>query len=159
MKIATISELKKELSNYSVAELRELCLRLAKYKKESKELLHYLVFEASDEESYIAAIKEEIQGGFEAINKANLCWAKKTIRKVLRILNKYIRFSGKKQTEVELRLFFCDQLIETNLAISNSQVLVNLYNGQLRKIEKALSALHPDLQFDYEEDLQRLQRL
>ena len=46
MKAATLNELRKELQALSSKELVEICLRLAKYKKESKELLTYLIFEA-----------------------------------------------------------------------------------------------------------------
>ena len=44
MKAATIIELKQELNNTSPAIVSELCLRLARFKKENKELLTYLLF-------------------------------------------------------------------------------------------------------------------
>jgi hypothetical protein len=53
MKPATISQLKQELKNRSSDELLKLCLDLTKYKKENKELLSYLLFEESDEQTYI----------------------------------------------------------------------------------------------------------
>ncbi len=153
MKIATISEIKRELINYTEEDLRLLCLRLVKHKKESKELLHYLLFEASDEQSFILAVQEEIEEGFAEMNKANLYWAKKSIRKILRNINKYIRFSGQKETEVALRLFYCRQILKSGLAIQRSAALFNLYKRQVTLIEKAIGQLHPDLQFDYEGDL------
>lgn len=51
MKTATIAELKSELGNVPAPQLAELCIRLAKFKKENKELLTYLLFEAYDEEA------------------------------------------------------------------------------------------------------------
>ena len=45
MKAATINELKQELQNIPPAKVTELCLRLARFKKENKELLTYLLFE------------------------------------------------------------------------------------------------------------------
>ncbi len=51
MKAASIQELKQELQHTSLKEITELCLRLARFKKENKELLTYLLFEASDAES------------------------------------------------------------------------------------------------------------
>ncbi|MCB0546499.1 MAG: hypothetical protein KDD19_02870 [Phaeodactylibacter sp.] len=45
MKAATIRELKQAMDNLSAGELVELCLRLARFKKENKELLTYLLFE------------------------------------------------------------------------------------------------------------------
>ena len=47
MKTATVTVLKKELKYKSNDELLNLCLTLSKFKKENKELLTYLLFEAS----------------------------------------------------------------------------------------------------------------
>jgi len=41
---ASLSELQKELALLERKEVLELCIRLAKYKKENKEYLSYLVF-------------------------------------------------------------------------------------------------------------------
>jgi len=57
MKAVTIKELKDELANLSPKEIRELCLRLARFKKENKELLTYLLFESGDESVYVGSIK------------------------------------------------------------------------------------------------------
>ncbi len=56
MKPVTAKELKEELNSRSPNDLRELCLRLARFKKENKELLTYLLFEASDEQEYIEGV-------------------------------------------------------------------------------------------------------
>ena len=60
MKAVTVKEISEELVNLSPKELRDLCLRLARFKKENKELLTYLLFEATDEEMYIESVKKEI---------------------------------------------------------------------------------------------------
>ena len=151
MKIASIAHIKKELKELSPDELITICLRLAKSKKETKELLNYLLFEACDEEGYVKAAKQDIVEGFETINTSSFYLAKKTIRKVLRITNKHIKFSPNKETEVQLLVFFCQQFNKLQLRLSESQVMINLYNGVLKKIDKAISTLHEDLQFDYEE--------
>ena len=49
MKTATVKQIKDELSYKSANELKELCLHLSRFKKENKELLTYLLFEAHDE--------------------------------------------------------------------------------------------------------------
>ena len=49
MKPASLSLLKRELENLSAKEVQELCLKLAKYKKDNKELLSYLIFDSGDE--------------------------------------------------------------------------------------------------------------
>lgn len=156
MKAASLNELKHELTSLKPAELITLCMRLAKYKKENKELLTYLLFEANDEESYIESIKKEIDLAFEGMNKSNIYLAKKSIRKALRIANKYIKYSTSKQTEVELLIYFCKKLKNSGLSYKNSMVLNNLHLRQVQRIRKALSYLHEDIQFDYKDDLESL---
>jgi hypothetical protein len=48
MKSATSAEIKSELKKSSPTRLVELCLRLARYKKENKEMLTFLLIEADD---------------------------------------------------------------------------------------------------------------
>ncbi len=148
--------IKQELKNRQPTELFELCLRLARFKKENKELLTYLLFEADDEPSFIKSIKQEMDGQFVEINKSNLYYAKKSIRKIVRTTNKYIRFSGQKQTEAELRIHFCKNLSALKPFLNNSTALRNIYTRQVQNARKAIAKLHEDLQFDYENELQQL---
>lgn len=156
MRTATITELKKELNTVPPAELVELCLRLAKFKKESKELLTYLLFEAHDLDAYIASVKEFIDLEFASLSTSHLYYTKKTLRKILRITNKHIRFTGSKQAEAELLLFFCEKMRHSGIKLDNSVQLSNLYFQQLRKIEKSIAAQHEDLQYDYRKKLDAL---
>ena len=84
----------------------DVCLRLIKYKKENKELLTYLLFEAQDEASYIKGIKEDIDEQFKELNTSNLYVTKKGLQKIVRTTSKYIKYSGIRQTEIELLLYF-----------------------------------------------------
>lgn len=156
MKSATIHEIKQELSTVKPAKLVELCLRLARFKKENKELLTYLLFEAHDEQSYISSIKKEIDEQFGAINLSHLYFAKKSLRKIIRIINKYCRYSGSRQTEVELRIYFCNQLKESGIPVERNGVINNLFLSQIKKINMLLKTLHEDLQFDYLRDMENL---
>ena len=69
MEIASISQIRKELKNLPPENLQELILRLSKYKKENKELLSYLLFEAFDENAYIRQVKEEVDEQFYSLNR------------------------------------------------------------------------------------------
>ncbi len=149
MYTVSLNEIKKELTVLDAGQLQQLCVRLARYKIENKELLSYLLFNAENESGFIGEVKSDIDDQLAAMNKANLYWAKKTIRKTLKTLNKFVRYSGNKETEVELRLYFCRKMKETGIPFRQSTALENLYEGQLKKIEKALNALHEDLQYDY----------
>ena len=156
MQASTLNELQKELITLPSKQLVELCIRLAKYKKDNKELLTYLLFEANDEEAFISSIKTEVDEQFIAINSSNLYLAKKSIRKILRMINKFVRYSQIKQTDLELRIYYCRKLKDSGIAIEKSPVLMNLYNNQLKKIEATLSKLHEDLQYDYKKELESL---
>ncbi len=72
MKPATVHEIKQELLTLPASALAELCLRLAKFKKDNKELLTYLLFEATDPQAYVENVKKEIDLGFEELPKPNL---------------------------------------------------------------------------------------
>ena len=149
MKASTINELKQELVNAPAPTLVDLCLRLARFKKENKELLTYLLFEAHDNRAYIKAVKEEMALQFTDINKSNVYFIKKTLRKILRSVKKYIRYSGLAIVEVELLIYFCESMKELNISIDKNPVLQNIYQNQLKNINKALKGLHEDLQYDY----------
>lgn len=156
MRTAALIELQRELSTLPPKRVLEICSRLIKYKKENKELLTYLLFEADDEEAYKKNIKEEVDEQFANINKSNLYLAKKSLRKILRTINKFVRYSGNKQTDVEMRIYYCGKLKSSGIEISKSQVLTNLYENQIKKIENELSKFHEDLQFDYKNELEEL---
>ena len=156
MKASTVNEIKHELMNMPAAELTELCLRLARFKKENKELLTYLLFEAHDEQFYIVSVKKEMGNQFDDINKSNLYFAKKSIRKILRTVNKYIRYTGSKQVEIELLIYFCALLNQSGIEFAKSPALVNLYNNQIKKISASVKTLHEDLQYDYLKELKEL---
>lgn len=149
MKAATIKVLKEELKHQSHDQLLELCLKLTRFKKENKELLTYLLFEMSDEEHYVQSIKLEIDDLFDAINTKSLFYIRKSIRKILTTLKKYIRYSKKKSTEVELLLYFCYKLKKFTPFISRSPRLQNIFETQMRIAKKAMYTLHQDLQYDY----------
>jgi hypothetical protein len=156
MKTASINELKQELANVSPQQLSELCLRLAKFKKENKELLTYLLFEENDLQGYINSVKKEMDGLFTEINTHHLYFAKKTLRKILRIAARHIRYTGSKQAEAELLIHFCGRLKTSGIAFENSPVLANLYQNQIKKINAVITTMHEDLQYDYVKELKSL---
>ena len=156
MKAASIRLIKEEMKTRSANELLEIALSLARFKKENKELLTYLLFEIQDEQAYIESIKQEMEQQFQEINKSSIYFAKKSIRKIVRTTNKFIRYSGKKETEVELLIHFCKCLKNSGIPMGNSVALNNIYIRQIQKIKKTMSTLHEDLQYDYNVELEDL---
>ena len=157
MKAATSNEIKQELKSLSSANLIELCLRLARFKKENKELLTYLLFEADDLETYIRHVKDEVDEQFREVNTSSIYFAKKTIRKILRMVNKHIRYTGSKQAEAELLIYYSTKLKALKVFFRKSNVLDKLLDAQVKKIRVAIDTMHEDLQYDYIKALEELQ--
>ena len=129
---------------------------MAKYKRENKELLSYLLYEADNEQQYIENIKLEIDTYFENLVVFSFSNMLKKLRKALRIANKYIKFSGSKNVEVAVLIYLCIKIKPFTLQ-TTSTALLNLYNRQIIKIDKALLKLEEDLQYDYKTDIEAIQ--
>jgi hypothetical protein len=157
LKVSSISELKKELHELPQKQLVELCLSLAKYKKDNKEFLDYLLFQAHDKAAFIYAVKLEIDEHFlELKTQSNLYFVKKSLRKLLRIITKYCKYMGDKAAAADLHIYFCIKLKESRIPYHKSQLLVNMFEQQLKKINTLIAGLHEDLQQDYLNELEKI---
>ena len=156
MKTASLKEIKSALEETNPKQLLIYCLKLAKFKKENKELLSYLLFEESDEESYIIGVKEIIDEGFETLHTKNLYLAKKNIRKIIRTTSRYIKYSDEKATEISLLSHVLKKISTSGIDINSSISLANIYNNLIKKIKKSISELHEDLQFDFNKELENI---
>lgn len=156
MKSASSNELKAALHNLSQKELMQICMRMSKYKKENKELLSYLLYDAEDEQQYIENIKAEIDAYFDTLLVLTFSNLLKKLRKIVRIAGKYIKFSGSKHVEVAALIHICHKL-KPYTTKNSSTALLNLYNRQLIKIDKALLKLDEDLQYDFKKDIETIQ--
>jgi len=143
MKPASIKQIKDELQERPPAELLALCLRLGKFKKENKELLTYLLFEAGDEAD---------------VNRKNYYLIKKGIRKILTTTKKQIRYSNSKETEVDLIIHFLQGMCQFTPSYKRSKILKNTYQRQTEFVKKRIAALHEDLQYDYTLQLDALKK-
>lgn len=157
MKAATVQEIKQELISLPQTKVTELCLRLARFKKENKELLTYLLFEADDMALYIKHVNEEVDELFEDINKSNVYFVKKTLRKITRTAAKYIRYSGSETVEAEVLIHLCTRIKELGTVVNSNAIISNIYKAQLKKIDKAIAAMHEDLQYDYVKQVRKLE--
>lgn len=157
MKAASVNEIKQELKHLPPAQLIELCLRLVRHKKENKELLGFLLFDAGNLPSFIQSIKEEIDEGFAEMNRSNLYFVKKSLRKILRNTGKYIRYAADKEVEIELLLHYCTNFKGLKIPAHKNTALINLYSSQIKKIRVAIATLHEDLQHDYLKQVHRLE--
>jgi len=153
MKPSSIDDIKKELQQQSPKKVLELLLKLARFKKENKELLTYLLFEAGDEAGYVESVKLEIDGLLTGIGDIPYSAAKKVLRKVPRLINKQIRYMGSKSAAVELHLHFAQKLKQLG-SPAGKAVPEKMLLQQLARIEKHLPSLDEDLRHDYQKQLE-----
>ncbi len=156
MKVASISEIKQELKALPAPEVLDICLRLARAKKENKELMTFLLFEAHNPDEYIRQLKKLIDDEFALVNLHNYYILKKNLRKILRVVGKHLKFIASKEAEVEVLMHFCRTMILFNTPYRKNNAIAGIYFGQIKKIGTAISALHEDLQHDYSRQLDEL---
>ena len=159
MKAATVKEIGQELTNLTPRELRDLCLSLARFKKENKEFITYLLFESSDETSYVESVKLEIDRQFEQVNKKSYYFIKKGLRRILTNTRKYIRYSRNRKSEMDLMIYYCQKLRKFTPSVLKNKALRNMYLRQLEAIREKLGSLHEDLQFDYEPEIKKIEEI
>jgi hypothetical protein len=150
-----LQDIKKEIQHLPNEQIVELCLRLARHKKENKELLAYLLFDANDEHAFIEKVKGEVGFMFSQLPSQSYL-AAKYIRKVLRLISKYVKFIGSKQAEIELLLNFCHNYLQYTDRKTSYKPMRLILMRQLQKIQVLISKLHEDLQFDYSQDYNAL---
>ena len=151
---ASVDDIKNELKQLPPKKVLELTLRLARFKKENKELLTYLLFESQDEAGYVKSLKAEIDEQFAAIEPTPVSHAKKQYRKILRLINRQIKYIGNKSAAVELLLHFCKCL--KNIDTTLHPKLQVIFNQQITKAEKLMPLVEEDLQFDFRQQLDLL---
>lgn len=156
MKAASAKEIRDELKHLDREQLLQLVQRLARFKKENKELLTYLLFSAADEEGFVEEVKQYMDQEFRQINTSSYYFMKKSMRKILKNVKKFCRYSGKKETETELLIYYLQKMKEFRPSIHRNKVLQNLYERQLALVKKNMQQLHEDLQYDLSLELEKL---
>ena len=146
-----LQDIKKEIQHLRTEQLAELCLRLARYKKENKELLAYILFEADNEAAFIEKVKAETGFMFSQLPSRSYDTAK-SLRKILRLLTKYNKFIGSKEAEIDLQLNFCKNYVDYIDKKISYKPLRMILSRQLLKIRTLIDKLHEDLQYDYTEE-------
>ncbi|SHM01346.1 hypothetical protein [Mucilaginibacter sp. OK098] len=157
MSISTygLQDIKKEVQHLPHEQLAELCLRLVRYKKENKELLAYLLFEANDEHAFVEKVKAEV--GFMLSQLPSHSYlASKSVRKVLRLIGKYTKFIASKPAEIDLLLSFCFNYLQYINKNTSYKPLRLILMRQVDKINANIKKLHEDLQFDHSQEYNRL---
>lgn len=155
METPKLNTLKKELQQLSAPELVTHLTRIAKFKTENKELLNFLLFYQENTDDYANEIKNIIKESFEELNYSDYTKIKQ-IRKLVRIINKHLKFMADKKQEAELLLFFCNQFIDKNIYRTKLKALNTIFIRQFSRISKCIDKLESDFQFDYNRELENL---
>ena len=155
MDTASIKQLKDTLSTLGREELIGLLFRMVKFKKENKELLTFLLFEADDLDAYVHEITLLIKDEFENYRLKTAYYKRKGCRRVLRMLKKYIKYATDKEVEVRLLLAYVSMVAESKSFI-NDRVIQKIALRQLLLAEKSIVKLHEDLQYEYKLELEEL---
>ncbi len=149
MKPATTKQLKEELQMQSHSNLVKYCLRLAKFKRENKELLSYLLYDSYNEADYINEIKHELSELFAQVNTRSPYIAKKNLRKILRLAQRYIRYSEIPETGADIYLFICIELQKINWHFTIPSGMQRIFSFAQNKLQSAIEKLHEDLKYEY----------
>ncbi|MFD2872117.1 hypothetical protein ACFS5N_06545 [Mucilaginibacter ximonensis] len=143
-----LQDIKKELQHLPGLQIADLCLRLARHKKENKELLAYLLFESNNQADFIEKVKAEAGFMFSQLPVRSY-EAAKYLRKILRLIGKYVKFIASKEAEIDLLLNFCSNYIQYADRKTSYKPLRLILIRQVEKIRTAVGKLHEDLQMDF----------
>jgi DNA repair protein RadC len=152
MHSATIDTIKTELKQLPPREVLDLLLRLARFKKENKELLTYILFESANVEQ----VKKEIAGEMLEIDGLPAYQYKKQFRKIQRKINKPIKYIGNKSATAELYLHMVRMISEKKKTISLATFLDKILQQYIIKIEKLLPGIEDDLAADMRKQLKQI---
>lgn len=156
MKIASLAEIKKELSYLSEHELMSMILELSKFSRENKALLYFKLFERNNPRLFVEMVQEELEMEFMKANTKHYHYAKKSAQAIRRKLNKNLKLTKDKAVQIELTIYFCQLLKQYGYLNFHHPVIDNLYKVQIGKVEKLISGLHEDLQYDFQLMLEEL---
>lgn len=153
MKVGSLAEIKKELTFLDNKELSVLLLDLAKFSTDNKAFLYFKLFERENPRLFVNFVQEEIDFEFQKANTRHYHVAKKAVQGIRRKLNKRLKLTKDKEVLIELIVFFCEKMELYGFLEFRHPVIDNLYKVQVGKIEKLITGLHEDLQYDYQEKI------
>ena len=149
MNIPSLAAIKKELSYLDEKELSSLILDLSKFTRDNKAFLYFKLNERDQPSLFVDTVKDELDEQFQTANTTSFYLTKKSAQTIRRKLNKALKFSKNKEDQVELLLYFCEQLLKYGYLKYKHPILQSLFLKQTEKIQKSIAALHEDLQYDY----------
>lgn len=143
-----LNELKKDVQGLPHPELVRLLMRMARLKTENKELLHYMLYYENDPLSYANELKQEVLLPFEEAFTHSRVLSKR-IRKSLKIIARFTRFSSNREGESDLLLSLVENYLETYRYEYRQLVLARMVVRCLKKVYDNFDRIHEDYRADY----------
>lgn len=156
MKAKSLKKLREELVYAEKQDLVDLCLQLARFKAENKELLTYELFYRNNKDLYLTEIETHVDKEFKGLNADSYHYLKKGVQKINRHIKKYVRIAKDPEVEVHLTLYFLEKFKDYQPPLHKQKILNNLYQREYKLVCKKIEKLHPDLQYDYNSALEEL---
>lgn len=146
----SLKNIKDELKQFSQEELLEFTARIIRSKKENKELAAYILFEQDREDEYAQKLIDHLNAELEDINYSRPFIAKKSIRRVNRLSNRYLKYSGNTETALKVTIFLAEKVTAKSRQHRLMRHTEKIIEQYLTKYNKLLSGMHEDLQYDYQ---------
>ncbi|HAH38576.1 MAG TPA: hypothetical protein DEQ87_08220 [Algoriphagus sp.] len=156
MDIPSLATLKKDLGYLSEQEIKDLLIELIKFSRDNKAYLFFKLYERDQPGLFVEMVKEDLLVEFEKARVEHGYYAKKSAQSIRRKMNKLLKLLKSKPDQAEVILFFCEKIKEMGFLKHRNSVIKNLYEIQKGKVEKLVSGLHEDLQYDFQFRLEKL---
>jgi hypothetical protein len=154
----TLSDIKKALKGFSQPDLIDILIKLAKKNKNTKRQLEYLLFDHADSPEFEKYVKKMIDDHIFLFSDDTYYYKYhyKHVAKFLKQLTELTDLVENLDLKIELWVYLAEQLpdkdkILNSLANHAEPVLKKIYS----KINTGIKKIHPDLQFDYHERLEK----
>jgi hypothetical protein len=161
MRLSEHKELKVEILALPQKDKDKLLLRLVAKDKVLTEHLHFLLLEdESNLRDRVLAIKEEIKNTAKSLTNAKDVLL--NLRKLIKLINHFLKVTKANFEEVELRIFLLNHITtDFKSRIFSSfknydQLFAVFFVKSVISTLKKFEKLHEDLQFDLKEDLNKL---
>lgn len=158
MKAATLHQIKKELETSSSQRVLSLLMRIIKSKTENKELISFLLFDEDNLSGYITDLRADVTELLKDVKYLPPYQVKRSLRKALKFISKYAKYTGAKETEAELLMHLCKIMQAEGITSGTNKIAHNIYSKQIEKVEKLIPLLHEELRFDYKEEISNLRK-
>jgi len=156
---ANLNTIKKELIECEKKQLIEIITRLCRFKLDNKSLVSFLLFDAENEPEFVKEAKLQIDDLIEESKYFNFYSTKKRYRKIATLITKYVKFTNKTESEIELRLHLVKTFTENKSELKTYLYFKKALSKQLEKVDKLMKKIHEDLQFEYEEEINNLNKI